>query len=63
MSAGRIYDKIEEISYCKVNEINSYEIICEIVDKNKVKNKSANKVMKKIRNKFFKKNKWKNRNL
>lgn len=57
MSAGRIYDKIEEISYCKVNEINSYGIICEIVDKNKVKKKSTNKIMKKIKSKFFKKNK------
>ncbi|MBF4468242.1 MAG: HIRAN domain-containing protein [Methanobrevibacter arboriphilus] len=57
MSAGRIYDKIEEISYCKVNEINSYGIICEIVDKNKVKKKSTNKIMKKIKSKFFKNNK------
>jgi hypothetical protein len=63
MSGGRIYDKIDAISYCKVEEISINGIVCEIVDKSKVKKKSTNKVMNKIRSKFFKKNKQENRNL
>ncbi|KZX14519.1 hypothetical protein MBCUT_20910 [Methanobrevibacter cuticularis] len=54
MSAGRIYDKIGNIGYCKVYEINSYGIICEVIDKDKVRKKSPNKVMRKVKNKFFK---------
>ncbi len=59
MSGGRIYDKFDEISYCKVEEVNSYGIICEVVDKKEVRKRSKNKIMKKIKGKFFKKNKEK----
>lgn len=59
MSGGRIYDKLDDISYCKVHKLTDDGIICEVVDKNKIKD-SSNKVMKKIKNKFFK-NKRKNK--
>lgn len=59
ISAGRLYDKIDDISYCKVHELTNDGIICEVVNKNKIKD-SSNKVMKKIKNKFLK-NKKKNK--
>lgn len=31
ISAGRLYDKIDDISYCKVHELTNDGIICEVV--------------------------------